>query len=178
MICVATALETGKFFSTQDNRLQHTQLIIASWDAEECGLRGARAFIKEHGTSLKAKPVYNLNYECFYDMKDLSLLTSDLNGFVQLSADMAGECVNIGRQLGYSIKAVPFPLLAGGTDAAEFAKAGIPATTLQGMSFADKGELPAYHTTRDTIDRVSREVTAAALEITIAYVADKDAALK
>ncbi|MBX3420624.1 MAG: M28 family peptidase [Pirellulaceae bacterium] len=174
LICVASGLEIGRYFAQPQNRLQHTRLIVASWDAEECGLRGARAFIGEHQSLLSALPTSNLNFECFYQLPHLSALTSDLNGFVKLSETLAAECTAIGSELGYDIRSVRFPLLAGGTDAAEFSKAGIAATTLQGMCYADKGNWPAYHTTRDTIENVSWPVTSAVIDISLSLIQRKD----
>ena len=68
-------------------------------------------------------------------------------------------------------------MFAGGTDAAEMAKAGIEATCLAGMSMKSYGDEPAYHTSRDTIDAVDRRAVEAAIEIGLAYIKRKDATL-
>ena len=87
---------------------------------------------------------------------------------------MAEQCSRIAKDLGYEAKPTAFPLLAGGTDAAEFAKAGVQATTLSAMNWTDKGELPAYHTTRDTIDAVDPEAVRRSIEIGIRYIEHQD----
>ncbi len=66
--------------------LQHLRVVAASWDAEEAGLRGARAWVKAAaGDDRLALPTWNLNLECLYDDRELFLLTSDINGTVQVS---------------------------------------------------------------------------------------------
>ena len=173
MICVAIALEIGKFFATVQ-KLKHTKVTIASWDGEECGLRGARAYCEQYQNQLLSQKTYNFNLECMYDHTEMNFLTSDLNNFVKLSEDMANEGVRIAEELKYPLKTKPFPLLAGGTDAAEFAKIGIEATTLSAMSWTNRTKESAYHTTRDTIDAVDKEAVKRSIEIGINYVLWKD----
>jgi len=177
MICTALAMEIGKHFSREKKKgkgLQHTRIIVASWDAEEAGLRGARAYIKKYLSELKAIKTYNFNLECMYNHKELGFLTSDLNSFVPLSEAMVDECISVGKELGHPIKKVPFPFLAGGTDAAEFAKVGIEATTLAAMSWVNKEGKPAYHTLRDTIEAVDAKAVSISIETGINYILKKE----
>ncbi|MEM8858827.1 MAG: M28 family peptidase, partial [Chloroflexota bacterium] len=85
MVCTAIAIEVGKHFAAQKalgNGLQHTRVLVASWDAEEAGLRGARRYIQQHKKDLHRVKTYNFNLECMYDHQELAFLTSDLNSFV------------------------------------------------------------------------------------------------
>ena len=180
MVCTALAMEVGKYFAEQKKDgegLQHTRVVVASWDAEECGLRGARAYLKEYLSEVKAVKTYNFNLECMYDHRELGFLTSDLNSFVPLSEPMVDECIAVGQSIGYTIKKVPFPFLAGGTDAAEFAKAGIEATTLAGMNWVSKQDKPAYHTPRDTIEAVDAQAVSKSIELGIHYILKKEQSL-
>lgn len=177
MACTALALEIGKYFAHQKRAgkgLKHTRLMIASWDAEECGLRGARAFVKKYKADLQKIKTYNFNLECMYDHQELFFLTSDLNNFVSLSKKMVEECVEVAAELGFNAGTTLFPLLAGGTDAAEFAKAGIEATTLAAMNWKNTANYSAYHTTRDTIEAVDEEAVARSIAIGIQYVLRKE----
>ncbi|MEM1119464.1 MAG: M28 family peptidase, partial [Bacteroidota bacterium] len=180
MICTALAMEIGKYFAEQKaigNGLQHTRVVVASWDAEEAGLRGSRAYVKEHLNNLKNVKTYNYNLECMYDHRELGFLTSDLNSFVPLSKDMAQECSDVAKSLGYDIGTTVFPFMAGGTDSAEFAKEGIESTCLAAMSWTDRGEAPAYHTLRDTIEAVDPEAVKTSIEVGIHYILQKDKAI-
>ena len=91
--------------------------------------------------------------------------------------DMVKECMVVADQCGYKVKTAPFPMLGGGTDSAEMAKAGIESTCLSGMSLDGFGDAPAYHTTRDTIDAVDPIAVEAAIEIGLAYIKRKDSML-
>ncbi len=177
LVCTALAIEIGRFFAKEKGQgrgLQHTRLVIGSWDAEECGLRGARAFVKQYRTELSQLKTYNFNLECLYDHRVMTFLRSDLNNFVSLSTEMAEKGAAIGKELGYEVGVQPFPFLAGGTDAAEFAKAGIEATTLAAMDWENREADTAYHTTRDTIAAVDREAVRRSIAIGIRYVSEKD----
>ena len=177
MICTALAMEVGKHFArekTAGNPLAHTRVVVASWDAEECGLRGARAYVRRHLQDLQNTKTYNLNFECMYDHRALHFLTSDLNNFVPLSTGMTQDGVRLSRDLGFEARTAPFPFLAGGTDAAEFAKAGVEATTLVGMDWETRKDNSAYHTTRDTIEAVDEEAVRRSIALSIQFVLEKD----
>lgn len=177
MASSATAMEVGRFFQNQKSNgkgLQHTRVIVGSWDAEEAGLRGARAYVNAHKNELLEIPSYNFNIECLYDADNLFFLNSDLNNFQKLSASMAGTCSDIGNSLGYNTGVQPFPFGGGGTDAAEFAKIGVDATTIFGMGFTPETKADAYHTLKDTIDSVDPKAIEATLDIAINYIQQKD----
>lgn len=177
MICTAIAMEVGKHFAQQKaagNGLAQTRVVVASWDAEEAGLRGARAYIRQYKDELVQVPSYNFNLECMYDHRYLAFLTSDLNSFVPLSADMVTQCVAVAERLEIPVQTAPFPLLAGGTDAAEFAKAGIEATTLAAIDWVGKSKDRAYHTPRDTIEAVDKTAVSHSIALGIEYILEID----
>ncbi|MEO0897918.1 MAG: M28 family peptidase [Bacteroidota bacterium] len=180
MICTAIAMEVGKYFAHQKkegNGLQHTRVIVASWDAEECGLRGARAYSQVNKDQLLATKTYNFNLECMYDHEEMALLTSDLNGFVQLSPAMIDECLQISQDNQLEVDTLAFPFLAGGTDAAEFSKIGVEATTLAAMNWLRKEGDVAYHTLRDTIDAVDEIAVSRSISLGIHYIIGREKAM-
>lgn len=173
MISSAVAIQLGKKIA-QLKKLgkgpEHTRIFIASWDGEEAGLRGARDFCKNTRDLLQKYPGYNLNMDCLYYVKDISFLTSDINGTVKLSKNMAKVCSNIAEDLGYKSKIMPVSFLSGGTDAAEFAKIGIQATSLMGMPWGNTKRSPAYHTPNDTIDKIEPAMVEASLKIVSKFI--------
>ena len=94
-------IATGIFAQQKKNGqgLKYTRVVVASWDAEEAGLRGARAYLKAYLPELEAVKTYNFNLECMYDYKELGFLTSDLNAFVQLSESMVQIVIQIPKYL-------------------------------------------------------------------------------
>ena len=181
MIAVAIASEIGGLFGnikkTGGNALKHTRLIIASFDAEEAGLRGASAFIKQHRAELLNTKTYVLNLDTLYKLKALSFLDKDLNSTVKLSHQLAQDCVDIAKDMGYpsTISAMTFG--GGATDAAAFGQAGIEATNLCAMSFdiKDYDQGWVYHTPRDLSKHIEPQAVEAALKIIREYVLKKDA---
>ncbi|HAX02641.1 MAG: hypothetical protein A2Y45_01620 [Tenericutes bacterium GWC2_34_14] len=177
LVASSVAITLGKHFRKlrdQGNGLEHTRIIIMSFDAEEEGLRGARAFAKKHQEHFKKTKTYLLNMDCLYDEKELFFLTSDLNDFVKLDSSLADELVGIAQQLDIKTKTQKQAFLTGGTDAAELAKKGVHATTLIGMPWTNKERSLVYHTPQDTIDHVNPKVVEDTLAIYARWILEKD----
>jgi len=181
MIAVAIAAGIAAIFGNVKkaggNALKHTRLIIASFDAEEAGLRGARAFIRAHREELLKTKTYVLNLDTLYKLKALSFLDKDLNSTVKLSHQLAQDCVDIAKDLGYPAIIGAMSFGGGSTDAAAFGEAGIEATNLAAMSFDlkdyDRGWV--YHTPNDVSKHIEPEAVEAALKIIREYILKKDA---
>ena len=154
--------------------LKHTRLIILSFDAEESGLRGARAYAKKHRAELQAIPAYNFNMDSIYDVDKIKFLVSDINGIVKLSGKMAARCVEIAGREGYGERLMGMPFGGGGTDAAELAKVGVEATTLIAMPVSIERDVVVYHTLNDTVDHMHPEAVEACLKILHAYIVEMD----
>jgi len=180
MIAVAIGNETAKLFhdakKVGTNPLRHTRLMVASFDAEEAGLRGARAFCQKHREELLRVKTYVLNIDTLYKVKDLSFLEKDLNASVKLSHEMAQDCVDIAKSLGYPAKISIMPFGAGSTDAAEFGKMRVEATTLVGISFdiSQFREGLVYHTPNDQSKYIEPAMVEAALKIVRDCIVKKD----
>jgi hypothetical protein len=181
LIASAIALKIAEVFSRKKNRgkapLKNTRLVILSFDGEEAGLRGARAYAKKHKEELTSVPTCIFNLDSIYDLNEIRFLRSDLNGFVRLSRGMAKECAAITAALGYASKPYRMEFGAGATDAAELAKIGVEATTLIAMTIDLKNESFCYHTGLDTVDKIRPEAVEAVLKIVHAYVIEKDNAV-
>ena len=124
--------------------LKHTRVIAISFDAEEEGLRGAYAYAKKHANELTALPTYLYNIDCPYFLDDLFFLTTDINGSVKLSDDLAETCRATSERLGYKAEVKPIEFLTGGTDAAELAKVGVEATTMLAMPWGNRARASYY----------------------------------
>jgi len=178
-VCIADKVEK-KFSDLKKNGkgLENTRLVIAGWDAEECGLRGARAYVKKNLAEMKAIPTYNFNMDSIYILKDLFFLTTDINCSVKLSENMAKECKEISENLGYPAEMKPIEFLTGGTDAGEFGKFGIEATCLLAMPWGGNERYDAYHTPKDVVSAIEPECVEAVLKIACEYISKKDKEIK
>jgi hypothetical protein len=174
MIAVKIAQIFGQSKAEGKNLLKHTEIVVISTDAEESALRGARAYVKRHIDELKAIPTYVFNIESLYSSNDLSFLTADINGFIKLSSEMAHDGMMIAESLGYKTKKAPITFGGGGTDAAEYARYSIEATTLLGMENSAIRDGLVYHTLNDTVDSINPSVVKAVLEIVYRYILYKD----
>jgi|BioPla2DNA2_1021312.scaffolds.fasta_scaffold01057_21 aminopeptidase YwaD len=171
------AFQLGKHFYNAkgtDKELKHTRLIFMSFDAEEEGLRGARAFVKRHKDKLLETKTYLLNIECLFDENELFFLTSDINDSVKLSDNLATELVSIATELGVKTHKQNITVLTGGTDAGEFGKIKVEATTLMGMPWTNDTRSNVYHTPKDTVDKVSTKAVEHTLNIFHTYIVNKD----
>jgi Zn-dependent M28 family amino/carboxypeptidase len=155
----ATAWEFLKMCSAakaEGRGFRHLRITSVSWDAEESGLRGSRAWRRQNNRNPLSHRAWNLNLECLYNVDDLFLLTSDINGNVELSIPLAQKCSRIlAEKAGRAAACKPIAFLTGGTDAGEMARAGVEATTLMGMPWATDTLAAVYHTPGDTIEAVS-----------------------
>lgn len=154
--------------------LQHTRLLFVSFDAEEAGLRGSRAWVKAHRRELTDLPTYALNIDSIYHLADLQFLTSDLNNHLKLDRELTQKCIEIAHGLGFPAKTALMKFGGGATDAAELSKAGVKATTLIGMSTDLVRDGLVYHTMQDTVDAIEPEAVAACLSIAETLATDLD----
>lgn len=179
LIASAITVELAKYYGgakkAGNHMLRHTRLIFASFDAEEAGLRGSRAFVKRHRAKLHAVPTSVLNLDSIYRADRIKFLVSDINGFVRLSRAMAKECMAAAAAAGYESR--PFCVYpgVGGTDAAEFAKIGIEATTLIALPTDVEKERTVYHTREDTVENIEPGAVEACIRIIDGYIIKKEA---
>lgn len=145
--------------------LRHTRLLFVSFDAEEAGLRGSRAWVRAHRAGLDACPTLALNIDSIYHAADLQFMVSDLNSHIQLDRALVETCQALALRSGYPAGQGVMRFGGGATDAAELAKAGVRATTMIAMPTALVRDGLVYHTMRDTVDAVEPAAVDACLSV-------------
>lgn len=163
-----------KKIKSSRRRLQHTRLRFISFDAEESGVRGSRAYSRAYKKELQKLPTFNLNIDSIFDVSQIKFITWDINGTVRLSAKMAQECVAVARELGYNARPFKLVLGMGGTDAAEMARVGVHATSLVALRTDFFQKKVTYHTREDTVKNLDRKAVRAVLKIIYSYVLKKE----
>ncbi|RLI63866.1 MAG: hypothetical protein DRO88_08795 [Promethearchaeia archaeon] len=178
LIASVFLIELGRYLTkkikAKEYVLNHTRIIIASFDAEECGLRGSSAFMKAHEELFKEIPTFHLNFDSLYNLNEIHVLTKDINGFVPLSEEMAEDIVRIIKNEGISIKKFKMTFGGGGTDAAESARIGIHSTTIIAMPTKIIRNGLVYHTKRDTVENIEPAAVEACIKIAWNYIWNKD----
>ena len=116
--------------------------------------------------------------DSIYRLQDLRFLESEINGSVSLDLNIRKKCSNIAQALGYNIPSLKMPFGGGATDAAEFAKAGIPALSIIGLDTTFSSGMVPYHTSFDTVDKIEPEAVLACLQITEQFILDIDKSIE
>ncbi|MCX8123701.1 MAG: M28 family peptidase [Spirochaetes bacterium] len=163
LIASAITVVLAKFYSNY--RPHYTRLIFASFDGEECGLKGSKAFANEYKKLIGCMPTYHLNIDSLYRPELIKFLTSDVNGFVTLSEEFAKTCVATAHSKGYAASTFAMYPGTGATDAAPLAQAGARATTLIALPTEVEKQHSVYHTMNDTVENIHADVVKAAIEI-------------
>ncbi len=141
------------FLANPDKAPQNLRILLMTIGAEEAGLRGSRAFIKRHRNDLLKGDVWVLNVDGVADPNDFILLTGEAWQRVNYDPNYLNLIEDAMKEVGVKYKR--WKLDAGGSDAAEFAKAGIvKATTL---SAQDQTPRSNYHTYNDKLENMDPE---------------------
>ncbi len=148
--------------------LSHTRLIFCSFDGEESGLAGSKAWYERHKEEVGDALV--LNFDSIYHADRLTFLERDINGTQMLSSRLARRCVQIAKDMGYDAVSESIPRLAGGTDAARASLAGLEATTLTSVAWDDRSKPSVYHTTQDVVAAIDSKAVEMALSVAIRLV--------
>jgi len=178
LISSVIGIKLAEIIKKNFNSFAHIRVIILSNDGEEIGQKGVQAFINQNKNLLKECKTFVLNIDSIHRYQDLSLLTSDRNGTIDLSNQLTNEIVDISNQLGYSIQTKKFPFGGGGTDAAHFAKEGIETASLIGISTNMIRDGLYYHTANDIVENLDKYAVEATINIALNFVLHKNMILE
>lgn len=173
---VGMTVQLARFFHWKkscNTPLEHTRLVFCSFDGEECGLQGSKAWYQKHQDEMKGAIVLNL--DSIYHADRLTFLERDINGTQLLSSRLARRCVQIARSMGYEALSESIPRLAGGTDAAQASRFGLEATTLTSVAWDDHSKPSVYHTQDDVVSSIDVKAIEMALSVAIRLVELTDA---
>jgi Zn-dependent M28 family amino/carboxypeptidase len=159
------------FIENPDQAPQNLRIILAGFGAEEAGLRGSRAFVKKHKQDLLAGKVYDLNVDGVADKDDFVIVKNESWQGIKYDEEFLQMIEAAMKEVG--VKFRRYTLDAGGSDAAEFGKAGIlTATTISAQDQTPKSN---YHTYMDTLEHVDPEALRLMTEVVKVLVAKIDA---
>lgn len=151
---VATTLGLAKIYRAQrKKRPRNIRILMVAFGAEEAGLRGSRAFIRRHRDDLLAGDVWVLNVDGVADRNDFICMEGETWQRVRYDRDYVDMVESVMKDMGLDYHR--WTMDAGGTDAAEFARAGIARAIT--VSAQDRTPGSNYHTRYDTLDRMDPE---------------------
>jgi hypothetical protein len=167
---VAAVIEVGKFLSK--NKPVNTEIWLVSFAGEE-HMRGSKRFVSTHREELKKRQALlfnleSLNTEAFLIATGETMHLTKHSPLVVDFATKAAEKVASKTNFSFKVDILPFA----GSDATNFSKKGLHATTLFGMS--PSGMPLDWHTLNDTPDKLVGSRLAKAAEIALQFVYEVD----
>ena len=165
---VFCAMSVAKFMKDNGITLENTEVQIVLTGCEECGLRGAKDYVKRHIDHIETA------FFCFdtlRDLSDMAVYSRDLTGTVQNDLRVCSIMKRAGELGGLDLeyKTVYF----GASDAAAITQGGMPAATFAAM---DPTPAAYYHTRNDDIDNMEPQAIGHGLDVAIGslFIFDKE----
>ncbi|NHJ02471.1 MAG: M28 family peptidase [Candidatus Heimdallarchaeota archaeon] len=162
LTAVAAIRECGKYL--YKNKPENTEVWLVSFAGEE-HMRGSKRFVQKFGPELKHRNVMLFNLECL-SAETFLIATKE----VMFLATHSKKVIQLGEKAANNLK-IPVKIEAmnfAGSDAANFSRKGLDATTLFGL--AETGVPTYWHTLEDTPDKLSGPSIARGAEIALEFV--------
>jgi aminopeptidase YwaD len=176
LVASVLLVKIAELFRTRIVPPARTRIVFVSTDGEEIGQKGVQEFIRRNRGLLGECATSVLNIDSVYRTEHLAVLTSDRNGTIPLSGRTAAKAAAAAGRLGIPVRMKKFPFGGGGTDAAQFAAAGIEATSLIGISTGFIRDGLVYHTADDTVQNLEPKAIGAAIDIAVHFILDPEPA--
>lgn len=151
---------------------ENTEVVAMITDGEEAGLRGAKAFDKDHFDEYTSQGVETavLCVDTLTDLDYLNVYSKDMTGTVKHDEAFSKLVLDSAKEAGYD-SAEFANVFFGSSDAAAFTQAGITATCLAAM---DPAPADYYHNRRDSYDRLVPEAIETGYKVVLASILNFD----
>jgi hypothetical protein len=144
-------------------QLKNTEVLYCITGSEEAGLRGAKAFVEMHGSTLRDGKTIAVALDSFRDLDHFCVYNRDLNGTVKHDARVCKLLQDAGRDCGLEL---PYSsIYLGSSDGTAFTQGGIPSGMLGAM---DPAPADWYHNRRDHYDNMNPECVEKAIAVVAA----------
>jgi hypothetical protein len=161
---VFTSMAVARLLHDEGIQLENTELRFLQTGSEEAGLRGAFAYIDEHGEALREVDHLYIALDTIRDLEHLAVYTRDRSVTLANDAAASRKLQDVARSCGqeWPSRWVSF----GASDAAAFSSQGLRATLIAAM---DPTPAAYYHTRDDTADIMNPEAIAKVLEVLVRF---------
>lgn len=151
---------------------ENTEVVAMITDGEEAGLRGAKAFAKDHFDEYTSQGVETavLCVDTLTDLEYLNVYSKDMTGTVKHDEAFSKLVLDSAKEAGYD-SAEFANVFFGSSDAAAFTQAGMTATCLAAM---DPAPADYYHNRRDSYDRLVPEAIETGYKVVLASILNFD----
>lgn len=165
---VSMSLALGEYFAA--NKMKNTRVRIISFGAEEAGLRGAFAYVKENKQALQEENALLINIDTIKDEAYLTIATNELNTLSFFDPELIKQLKASFDALKTPVKTLP--LTVGASDASAFRINGLPALSLIGMTTETLD--PSYHTRLDNMEHLNPKAMEKLLPVLVHFVESRD----
>jgi hypothetical protein len=166
---VFLAVGLAKYLHETSTRLANTELVFLITGAEEAGLRGAKAFVRQHQGQWNDVPTAVITLDTIRDLEHLHVYDRDRNGTVRHDQALCDFLRDVGQRCARPLGSASIYL--GSSDAAAFTLGGIRSAALCAM---DPAPADYYHNRRDHWTNMSPECIRKTIEIILQAVHDYD----
>ncbi|MCL2512412.1 MAG: M28 family metallopeptidase [Oscillospiraceae bacterium] len=172
---VFAAASVLKYLSDCGVRFEHTDVTCLSTGGEEAGLRGAKAYAKQHKNELDAVETLVIAVDTLKDYDDMAVMNYDMTFMVKNNFAAGALVRKAGESADVDIKTSA--VFVGASDAAAFSEKKIPATALAAMN---PGPPRYYHTRLDKPDILDIKTIEKGIEVLLetVFLFDEDGLAK
>ena len=167
---IAIASGVGRYFSKEDNRLDHIELRVLSFGSEEMGLKGSQAYAKKILSESKEKPVTVLNVDTIRSPGHFNIIKEEHNPFTFYDKELIAELERAFKKENVAYKVSSIGI--GATDGTSFHRKGIPVLSMIGID--TKKPDPTYHTRLDTVENLDPEGLEQLKKVLCRFILDRD----
>lgn len=157
------SLAIQKYLKDNGIRFENTEVVSLMAGAEECGLRGSKAYAKLHEKELTSPDVETvfIGVDTIREFDFMQIIDKDLNGLSKCDSRVVNLIKNGALSAGFDNVSVN-PISLGATDAAAMNAIGVPAASFVAM---DPAPARYYHTRLDTEDNLDEKAIDTCLKI-------------
>lgn len=134
--------------------LEHTEVGVILSGCEESGLRGAKAWVKQHGDEYKDVPTWIFAYDTIAESKFLAVNTKNMNGMIKSDPEATQTFLDSASELGIKCNKSMVPPFGGGVDSAAFAAGGYKSVGITALNHVLQDY---YHTMKDTYTNLDKD---------------------
>jgi len=156
---VAVTLGVGEWLSRHP--LRHTEVWLVSFACEE-NMRGSKRFAHRHREELR--DAYLLNFDCV-GAGSLGIVAAEPMFRTTLTPHLCTKVSQAAQAAGLKVPIIRPSF--GGTDASNFIKAGLQATSV--IAVTEKGVPSHWHTLEDTPDKIDPQVLLEAVRLAVTF---------